>query len=966
MQPFINLSVTSFRPSFLLRARLRSFGILALVFYLFLLQTKTSFAQLDATMYHMSTIPQLKNTNPSSTCDYKVYFGIPAISSIYADVHYNGFVITDLLKKRSDDSLYLDMDNAISKMGKQNIIGGAFQLDWLLLGWGKEQNRFFINITEKAFFRFRYPKDLMRLLWEGNATFIDEAADLSGLAIRGTLYREHAFGYAREINDKWTLGGKLKYLYGILNVSSKVKELSLYTTPNTYDLVGQSDMVLNTSFIEEDDGSSLVDNLLYKTGNHGLGIDLGATYKATEKWTISLSMIDLGFIRWKHNATNYSNDLDQVAFRGNAITTFIDSTNTNPFGTIADSLAITFDNFKETNNSYTDGLQTRFYLGGTFNINETNKVGGLIHAEYFRKKLYPAFTLSYNYRIVRWLGASVSYSIMNRSYFNLGIGLSGNLGPIQIYVVSDNIAYLFNMAKFTGGGVFPQKAKTAQLHVGLNLTFGKNEKDRDKDGIIDKKDECPDDPGPEQYNGCPDRDGDGIIDIKDDCPDDPGPAIYRGCPDRDGDKVIDKEDKCPDVPGSVDNHGCPLKLHLLGPKRDTSITADINEDGFFVFENLPSSRNYLFALEADNADMVEEVQVLKTLDGLETILTATKEENGYFLYTEFLKQETRLFLIDAKGDTLMMAEMNDEGFFVFQPLPADMSHLFLLDAAEDQLKDEILILLIDDEGNEKVIHATQDGTNIFRYEYIPPKVAADLDLMVEEDVPVILLEEEKEILNTAFENLEFNSGSDIISFGSFKSLQELSDLLLKKPDWRIKLSGHTDDIGSTTANLLLSKKRAEAVKSVLINRGVNANNVIVKYYGETKPIESNTTNEGRQRNRRVEMLIIQAEDYVDPSDSSGDINGFENETGLWFRVQILTSDTKIDLADAKFKGIKNVEEYFDNGLHKYTSGKSTDFNQLNKVMLPALKRKGFNQAFIVAFKDGKRIPVSDALKLLND
>jgi len=212
----------------------------------------------------------------------------------------------------------------------------------------------------------------------------------------------------------------------------------------------------------------------------------------------------------------------------------------------------------------------------------------------------------------------------------------------------------------------------------------------------------------------------------------------------------------------------------------------------------------------------------------------------------------------------MMAEMNDEGFFVFQPLPADMSHLFLLDAAEDQLKDEILILLIDDEGNEKVIHATQDGTNIFRYEYIPPKAAADLDLMVEEDVPVILLEEEKEILNTAFENLEFNSGSDIISFGSFKSLQELSDLLLKKPDWRIKLSGHTDDIGSTTSNLLLSKKRAEAVKSVLINRGVNANNVIVKYYGETKPIESNTTNEGRQRNRRVEMLIIQAEDYVDP------------------------------------------------------------------------------------------------------
>ncbi|PCH98314.1 MAG: hypothetical protein COB85_01720 [Bacteroidetes bacterium] len=364
--------------------------------------------------------------------------------------------------------------------------------------------------------------------------------------------------------------------------------------------------------------------------------------------------------------------------------------------------------------------------------------------------------------------------------------------------------------------------------------------------------------------------------------------------------------------------------------------------------------------------MVEEVQILHTLSGKETILTATREENGYFIYTELLKKETRLFLIDAKGDTLMVAEMNDEGFFVFQPLPADRSHLFLLDAAEDQLEDEILILLIDKDGNENVIHATQDGNNQFRYEYIPPKVNVDLDLMEEMDVPVILLEEEKEILNTAFQNLEFNSASDIISFGSFKSLQELSDLLLKKPEWRIKLSGHTDDVGSATANLLLSKKRAEAIKSVLAKRGVNTDRVIVKYFGETTPIESNTTSEGRQKNRRVEMLIIQSEDYVDPSGSSGAIQGFEGEAGLWFRVQILTSGKKIDLADAQFKGVKKIEEYFNNGTYKYTSGKSTDFDQLDKVILPALKKKGFKEAFIVAFKDGKRIPVSEALKLLND
>ena len=58
--------------------------------------------------------------------------------------------------------------------------------------------------------------------------------------------------------------------------------------------------------------------------------------------------------------------------------------------------------------------------------------------------------------------------------------------------------------------------------------------------------------------------------------------------------------------------------------------------------------------------------------------------------------------------------------------------------------------------------------------------------------------------------------------------------------------------------------------------------------------------------------------------------------------------------------------YFGNGMYKYTVGKSNDFDQLYNVILKALKNKGFQEAFVVAFKDGKRVPVSDALKLLND
>ena len=84
--------------------------------------------------------------------------------------------------------------------------------------------------------------------------------------------------------------------------------------------------------------------------------------------------------------------------------------------------------------------------------------------------------------------------------------------------------------------------------------------DRDKDGVPDNIDACPDDPGPAALQGCPDRDGDGILDKDDKCPDVKGLARYQGCPipDTDGDGINDEEDKCPTVPGLARYQGCPI------------------------------------------------------------------------------------------------------------------------------------------------------------------------------------------------------------------------------------------------------------------------------------------------------------------------------------------------------------------------------------------------------------------------
>jgi outer membrane protein OmpA-like peptidoglycan-associated protein len=106
--------------------------------------------------------------------------------------------------------------------------------------------------------------------------------------------------------------------------------------------------------------------------------------------------------------------------------------------------------------------------------------------------------------------------------------------------------------------------------------------DTDGDGIPDNLDLCPTKPGPAATHGCPDKDGDGIPDNLDLCPDQPGLAIFHGCPDQDGDGIPDKDDKCPTEYGPKSNNGCPLPPQVIegrGARPDvaTPILFDLNQ-----------------------------------------------------------------------------------------------------------------------------------------------------------------------------------------------------------------------------------------------------------------------------------------------------------------------------------------------------------------------------------------------------
>lgn len=118
----------------------------------------------------------------------------------------------------------------------------------------------------------------------------------------------------------------------------------------------------------------------------------------------------------------------------------------------------------------------------------------------------------------------------------------------------------------------------------------------------------------------------------------------------------------------------------------------------------------------------------------------------------------------------------------------------------------------------------------------------------------IITGEDRKIVDEAVRNLEFDFGKATIRERSYVYLNRVADLMNQK-GIQLKLAGHTDNIGSDAANMTLSRNRADAVKNYMTNKGVSSSKIESEGFGESKPIESNKTSSGRQKNRRVEFTI---------------------------------------------------------------------------------------------------------------
>ncbi|MGD8860887.1 MAG: OmpA family protein [Myxococcales bacterium] len=113
-------------------------------------------------------------------------------------------------------------------------------------------------------------------------------------------------------------------------------------------------------------------------------------------------------------------------------------------------------------------------------------------------------------------------------------------------------------------------------------------------------------------------------------------------------------------------------------------------------------------------------------------------------------------------------------------------------------------------------------------------------------------EEGKPAPRFTLDGVEFDTGKATLRPESYPRIQSVLEYMQHKKSARIEISGHTDNVGNPRANQKLSERRAKAVRKYLVRKGIDGDRIEAVGYGETRPIASNDTPEGRQRNRRIE------------------------------------------------------------------------------------------------------------------
>ncbi|MCT4583146.1 MAG: DUF5723 family protein [Flavobacteriales bacterium] len=454
-------------------------------------------AQQDLGLYFLDNVQQVQQTNPAIRPKFDLNIGVPALSGIYLN-HFNTIFTPKALFKNADPTIVIPTNGTLPELRTQhlkrmwtnrNYVGLHTKLDLIHFGFKLRENYVNFSITENASARITLPGDLLEFpirITEDYTQFDGNTQSFKGFNLHLNHYREYGVGITHPINDYMNVGVKLKYLYGMENIDTRKNTITATYTSENQTITTDGEIKINSSGIANAENQSVMGYLFGKK-NRGLGLDLGIETEFDEKTKFSLSITDVGFIRWKSDNRNLIASNGEIGDQVLDLSEQIFSSPTYSQDSI-DAILNDISNdingdgiYSFNDKKYTTLLISQIYFGGIRELYSTPKLSGkasaLLHAEVYNWRIRPSLTLAYYQTVGRWLQLTASYSYINRDFKNLGAGFTAKLGPFQYYLLVDNLLPLRRTKIQVGDDSdaipYPKFSKTLHLKTGINLVFSK-------------------------------------------------------------------------------------------------------------------------------------------------------------------------------------------------------------------------------------------------------------------------------------------------------------------------------------------------------------------------------------------------------------------------------------------------------------------------------------------------------------
>lgn len=436
-----------------------------------------SFSQeLNNTLYFLRYSPQANYLNSAINPEADVWVGFPGFTSFAFQYNNNSFNIEDVLVKKGggEKPVKIDINHLYDAMSQNSTINMNTEIALFSLGLRFKDDYWTLDIRNKNTVAMGFDKSFIGFFKEGTTPFLGKTIEFGDTQLNALAYNEIAFGYSHlfDVEHNFVLGAKLKFILGIAsldmtdsNLSMKIADdgMSANVKANTnirlagpvkFDETQGADFKIKD--MEFDDSNIL--KTAFGTDNIGLGLDIGMQYSINEDISLYASVLDIGYINWS-NAYNINMTAD-YNWSGINFSNQIKDSNIDAMEELSDDLEEEFK-LNKKDKSFVQALPTKIYVGGQYNVKEWFKAGLLCRTQFYNGRVYSALTASGNFFTSKRLSASVSYTMANNSYNNIGFGFTTQTGPMQFYFVTDNIL----AANFT-------KAQLINFRFGMNIRVG--------------------------------------------------------------------------------------------------------------------------------------------------------------------------------------------------------------------------------------------------------------------------------------------------------------------------------------------------------------------------------------------------------------------------------------------------------------------------------------------------------------